>query len=192
MADEDSYRTVPMNDPVIEEASAVEVFDREHGPSSLRPPVVGVGALLLRSDGAVLIGHRIKRGEPESWCLPGGHVEPGETFEAAARRELAEETGIRAVGDARVFAVMLCTGSAMTHVTAGVVVRATSDIHATVLEPDVFDRWTWVPAQAPPEPLFPATAALLRVWTDGSPPAGWSCYPVSSGPLCREDGQGPA
>jgi 8-oxo-dGTP diphosphatase len=32
---------------------------------------------------------------PNQWGLIGGHVEPGETFEHAAYRELHEETGLR-------------------------------------------------------------------------------------------------
>lgn len=33
--------------------------------------------------------------DPEKWGLAGGHVEDGESYEAAAYRELAEETGVR-------------------------------------------------------------------------------------------------
>lgn len=33
--------------------------------------------------------------DPEKWALVGGHVDPGETFEDCAYRELAEEAGVR-------------------------------------------------------------------------------------------------
>jgi 8-oxo-dGTP pyrophosphatase MutT (NUDIX family) len=41
----------------------------------------------------VLIGRRTRHGSLE-WVLPKGHVEAGESIEAAARREVREETGI--------------------------------------------------------------------------------------------------
>lgn len=36
--------------------------------------------------------------DPEKWGFPGGGVEPGESSEQAAYRELEEETGIRLTG----------------------------------------------------------------------------------------------
>ena len=53
--------------------------------------------LLVDPRGWVLLQERDERPviDPDRWGLVGGHVEPGEEFQAAAYRELAEETGIR-------------------------------------------------------------------------------------------------
>ncbi|WP_063780830.1 nucleotide triphosphate diphosphatase NUDT15 [Nonomuraea sp. SBT364] len=137
---------------------------------------VGVGALVVRDDGALLIGRRIKRGEPETWCLPGGHVESGESFEAAALREVEEETGIRDVAEPRVFTVVL-SGDA--RVTAGVEIRLTvQTVVAATLEPHVFERWIWARPGELPHPLFPASAAVLAAWRGRPIHPGWSSYAV--------------
>lgn len=55
-----------------------------------------VNVLLVNAAGALLLQERDDTAPrcPDQWGAPGGHVEPGESFEAAAYRELAEETGI--------------------------------------------------------------------------------------------------
>lgn len=55
-----------------------------------------VAALIVR-EGRVLICQRTRHQTlPLKWEFPGGKIEPGETSEAALRRELEEELGIRA------------------------------------------------------------------------------------------------
>lgn len=70
-------------------------------PAGPRLPVVeetSAGGLVVsgRGEGAVaaLIGRLDRRGRM-LWSLPKGHIEPGETTETTAVREIAEETGIR-------------------------------------------------------------------------------------------------
>jgi 8-oxo-dGTP diphosphatase len=56
-----------------------------------RNPVPTVDAIIEVPDGIVLIKRKYT---PPGWALPGGFVEYGETVEAAAVREAAEETGL--------------------------------------------------------------------------------------------------
>lgn len=53
----------------------------------------GCGVLVLR-DGKVLTGTRKEKASRGQICGPGGHIEPGETPEEAAKRETYEEFGI--------------------------------------------------------------------------------------------------
>ena len=52
--------------------------------------------LLLDGEGRVLLFRFDPEGRPPFWATPGGALDPGEDYSAAARRELAEETGIDA------------------------------------------------------------------------------------------------
>ena len=56
-------------------------------------PQVAVGAVVMHADRVLMV----QRGQPPAqglWAIPGGSVELGETLQAAAEREIKEETGI--------------------------------------------------------------------------------------------------
>jgi len=57
---------------------------------------IGVGALVFRKDGKVLMTKRgpRSRNEAGAWEFPGGEVETGEELSDAVCREIREETGI--------------------------------------------------------------------------------------------------
>lgn len=62
----------------------------------MTPARTQVVAGLLRRDQRILLCHRRadRSHYPDTWDLPGGRVEPGETLVETLRRELEEELGI--------------------------------------------------------------------------------------------------
>jgi 8-oxo-dGTP diphosphatase len=58
-------------------------------------PIPAVNAAIFNARGEILLTRRspIVR-EPGKWVLPGGHVEEGEHWDLANRREVQEETGL--------------------------------------------------------------------------------------------------
>ncbi len=55
----------------------------------IRPVTVGVRVMMIRDGQVLLVRHTYIDG----WWMPGGGMERGETLDAAARREAAEEVG---------------------------------------------------------------------------------------------------
>jgi len=58
------------------------------------PVACGVGVIVTHRN-RVLFGKRGARDTAFSWQLPGGWIEPGESPQQAAEREVLEETGLR-------------------------------------------------------------------------------------------------
>ena len=57
--------------------------------------VQAVGAVVHDDRGRLLLVLRGREPSAGVWSIPGGKVEPGESREAAVRREVLEETGLR-------------------------------------------------------------------------------------------------
>lgn len=80
----------------VEYAVSVEDLDEEtfQEARAFNESVPGMaGAAVQNADGEVLFIHHEDYG---GWVMPGGRVEDGESFPEAARREVAEESGVDA------------------------------------------------------------------------------------------------
>lgn len=122
---------------------------------------VGVGVFVIK-DGKFIIGERTGSHDANTWSIPGGHLDFGETPEETAVREVMEETGLE-VANPRfcAFTNDIFEKDNKHYISIWMFVDWVSGKEA-ILEPDKCLEWTWVDFDTLPEPLFSSWNQLKK------------------------------
>ncbi|EGD83387.1 MutT/nudix family protein [Salpingoeca rosetta] len=136
-------------------------------PKALRPKV-GLAVLVTSKayPGCVIVGRRKSAhsdGNPTgkgSWALPGGHLEFGESFEACAAREVAEECGLNDLTRVRHVATVNSIDKTSNYHYVVPFVAAETSGEPVAMEKDKCDAWEWRRWSDLPQPLFAPLAQL--------------------------------
>ncbi len=130
---------------------------------------VGCGVIIENKEGQILLQKRSDTGE---WSLPGGALEPIETYEQAAKREVWEEAGIE-VRNLKLFGIYSGKQREIHYPNKDVVYSLAvmfwtneysgviSDTDSEVIEHRFFNRKD-IPAE-----LFPCDSKAILDWAKG-------------------------
>jgi 8-oxo-dGTP pyrophosphatase MutT (NUDIX family) len=144
---------------------------------SERRPRPAARILLVDAQGRTLLFRFTVEGRAPFWVTPGGALDPGEAYEAAARRELREETGLdldpgrqvarRVVDFVSVEGVPVTADERYFRVDVGE--HEVDPALHTDLERQVMRSWRWFTREelaTHPEAIYPADIADMLELTD--------------------------
>ncbi|KAL0430068.1 UNVERIFIED_CONTAM: Nudix hydrolase 1 [Sesamum radiatum] len=142
-----------------------------NGGEAARPRVAVV--VFLLNGNKVLLGRRRSSVGRNTFALPGGHLEFGESFEECAAREVKEETGL----DIHKIEYLTATNNVYSrpdvHVVAIIMRAFQADPHQIPenLEPEKCEGWDWYDWENLPRPLFGPLETMAQTGFNPFPPA---------------------
>lgn len=117
-----------------------------------KTPQVDVGVIIIKND-TILLGKRKGSHSSGTWCMPGGHLEFGETFKQCATREVLEETGL----NIKNLRLGIVTNDVLKkenkHYVSITMVADYDGGKPRLLEPDRCAQWQWFQFNKLPSPL---------------------------------------
>ncbi len=119
------------------------------------------GGIVSDPEGRILLIRRGKEPARGLWSIPGGRVDGNEPWEAAAAREVHEETGITATAPEFVGLVERASGSGSTYLIADFAFMGEGEPHAADDAEDA--RWCY-PADIAGMASSPGLVGALREW----------------------------
>lgn len=128
-------------------------------------PLVGIGVIVRKGD-KILIGERLSNHGADTFQIPGGHLEFGETFESCAERETFEETGVsaKAVG-----CISLSNDIHYDkHYVSLGILADWIDGEPSSSEPEHSKNWQWIDPHQLPENIFPHSRRVIENWLSGT------------------------
>lgn len=127
---------------------------------STNRPSVGV-AVFIWKNGKFLIGKRLGTHGKQTWSIPGGHLELGESWSDCAQRETREECGLE-ITNIRFLAVTNdIFGSGKHYISIWMEADWLSG-EVQILEPDTWAENRWIDIADLPDPLFEPCWRNLR------------------------------
>ncbi len=128
-------------------------------------PKVGIGVIVKRGD-KILLGERLHGHGSNTFMIPGGHLEFGESFEETARREVEEETGLKDIVIQGIISIGNDVYYDKHYVSIGILAESLEGEPYNA-EPDKAKNWYWGDPHDLPEPFFEMSRKVVNNWLAG-------------------------
>lgn len=124
---------------------------------------ISAGGVVVRLEDSKIFVALARESDLEGFVLPKGGIEAGETYEHAARREIAEETGLIELSLLTPLAALERLDYDRDYwVTTHYFLYATDQVHATPIDTDAHQAMWWFPLDDLPEMMWPEQREIIQ------------------------------